>query len=136
MKKSLLSLTLFLSLSACSNLDPHLTHAIKGQSFDAATTAIGSTIENVSEANPAGFLGSILLKPVGIYIIDKLDEPERTTSLNLMGSVGYGIGASNLCVIISASSNLGLTTPLCLIVFGLSTFLINFNSVNRPDFAD
>jgi hypothetical protein len=47
-----------------------------------------------------------------------------------MGSVGYGIGASNLCVIISASSNLGLTTPLCLIVFGLSTFLINFNSVN------
>jgi hypothetical protein len=110
-----------LLMSTAAHADEPLTHAIKGQVADIATTLVGTAIEGVSEANPLGVAGVVLLKPIAVAAIDHMDEPDRTKGLSLLGAVGYGAAANNLCVFVAVGLELmahgmtaGSITALCL----------------------
>lgn len=108
--RRLLATVLLCLLCGCSSLRESAHGAT---AFDAATTAIGVGSGIAVEANPLigspiAFAGVMLARVVGTEVVNGWDEPQRTQSLSVMNSVGWGIGISNLLVIVAASNPVGL----------------------------
>ena len=93
-------------LAGCSSLreSAHTATAV-----DAATTAAGVGSGVAVEANPligspAAFAGLMLARVVGVEVADKLPEPARTETLAGLNSIWWGVGVSNVLVLIAASN--------------------------------
>lgn len=107
--KALAALVLCL-LCGCSSLRESAHGAT---AIDAATTAIGVGSGIAVEANPLigspiAFAGVMLARVVGVEVVNQWDEPQRTQALSGMNAIGWGIGISNLAILLAASNPVGL----------------------------
>lgn len=96
-------------LCGCSSLRES---AHSATALDAATTAIGVGSGIAVEANPLisspmAFAGVMLARVVGVEVVNSWDEPRRTESLSVLNSVWWGIGISNLAILLAASNPVG-----------------------------
>lgn len=83
------------------------------KAFLAATTAAGVASGVAIEANPLigsplAFAGLMAARVIGVEMADKLDEPQRTQTLAGLNSLWWGVGISNVLILISASNPVGL----------------------------
>ncbi len=105
-----IAVVLLALLTGCTSLRESAHGAI---GFDAATTAIGVGSGVAVEANPLigsplAFAGLLVARVVGVEVVNGWDEPKRTETLSALNSVWWGIGISNLLVIVAASNPVGL----------------------------
>jgi len=110
MRRLLAAILLTIALSACTSLRESAHGAT---ALDAATTAAGVASGVAVEANPLisspATLGAILVaRVIGVEVADKLDEPQRTQTLAGLNSVWWGVGVSNVLVLLAASNPVGL----------------------------
>jgi hypothetical protein len=111
--KLLASLILCL-LTGCANLKQSSQAAVAA---DAVTTVAGVASGLAVEANPliaspAGLVASVALRLVIVNEIDKLPETERVSAMAKFNSLTWGIAASNLAILASASNPIGLVVGL------------------------
>lgn len=97
-------------LAGCTSLRES---AHRATALDAATTAAGVASGVVVEANPLigspmAFAGVMLARVIGVELADKLDEPQRTQTLAGLNSVWWGVGVSNVLILITAANPVGL----------------------------
>ena len=107
--KALAALVLCL-LCGCTSLRESAHGAT---ALDAATTAAGVASGVAVEANPLigspiAFAGVMLARVIGVEVADKLDEPQRTQTLAGLNSLWWGVGVSNVLVLLAASNPVGL----------------------------
>jgi hypothetical protein len=100
--------------AGCANLKTSSQAAVGA---DAATTIIGVASGTAAEVNPlitspAGLVASVALRLVIIDQIDKLPDTERVGSLAKFNALTWGIAASNLMILASASNPVGLVVGL------------------------
>ena len=96
-------------LCGCSSLRESAHGAT---ALDAATTAAGVASGAAVEVNPligspAAFAGIMLARVIGVEVADGMDEPARTQTLAGLNSIWWGVGISNVLILISASNPLG-----------------------------
>lgn len=99
-------------LCGCSSLRESAHGAT---ALDAASTAIGIGSGAAVEVNPligspAAFAGIMLARVIGVEIADGMDEPARTQTLAGLNSIWWGVGISNVLILISASNPVGLVS--------------------------
>ncbi len=87
--------------------------AHQATAVDAATTAIGVSSGIATEVNPLissapVFLGLMATRVVGVELINKLDEPQRTDTLTSFNSIWWGVNISNILVLLAAPTPVGL----------------------------
>ena len=97
-------------LCGCSSLRDSAHGAT---ALDAATTAAGVASGAAVEVNPligspAAFAGIMLARVIGVEMADSMDEPARTQTLAGLNSIWWGVGISNVVVLIAASNPVGL----------------------------
>lgn len=110
MRAAALILACALASTGCTSLRESAHGAT---AMDAASTIAGITSGAAIEANPliaspAVFAGLMLARVVGVELADKLDEPQRTQTLSGLNSIWWGVGISNVLVILAASNPVGL----------------------------
>jgi hypothetical protein len=105
-----LTLALLILLTGCSSLRESAHGAT---ALDAASTAIGigsgAAVEvNPLIASPLAFGAVMLARVIGVEVADGMDEPARTQTLAGLNSIWWGVGISNVVVLIAASNPVGL----------------------------
>ena len=108
--RRLLALALLALLTGCGT--PRET-AHQATALDAATTAIGVGSGIAAEANPLigsplAFAGVMVARVIGVELANQMDEPQRTQTLSGLNSIWWGVGISNVLVILAASNPVGL----------------------------
>lgn len=81
--------------------------------LDAATTVAGVGSGIAVEANPLigsplAFAGVMATRVIGVELANQMDEPARTQTLTTLSSVWWGVGVSNLLVLLAAPTPVGL----------------------------
>lgn len=84
---------------------------------DATTTVIGIASGAALEGNPlisspGALVAAVALRLVLIHEIDKLPEAERVPALARVNAISWGIVASNLAIMASASNPVGFAVGL------------------------
>lgn len=97
-------------LAACGT--PRET-AHQATALDAATTAIGVGSGIATEVNPLigsplAFAGVMAARVIGVELANQMDEPARTQTLTGLSSIWWGVGISNLLVLLAAPTGVGL----------------------------
>lgn len=110
MRRLLAPILLTLALCGCTSLRESAHGAT---AVDGVTTVAGVASGVAVEANPLigspmAFAGVMLARVIGVELADKLDEPQRTQTLAGLNSVWWGVGVSNVLILISASNPVGL----------------------------
>ena len=87
--------------------------AHQATALDAATTALGVGSGIASEAHPLigtpiAFAAVLTARVIGTELAPQLPEPARTQTLTGLSSVWWGVGVSNLLVLIAAPTPVGL----------------------------
>lgn len=105
----LLSLVLML-LSACGTTREQ---AHQATALDATTTAIGVGTGIATEANPlittpTAFAAIMVARVIGVELANQMGEPVRTQTLTGLNSIWWGVGVSNLLILIAAPTPVGL----------------------------
>jgi len=103
-------LALLIALSGCGTVREQ---AHQATALDAATTAAGVASGAAIEANPligspAAFAGIMLARVIGVEVADGMDEPARTQTLAGLNSIWWGVGISNVLILITAANPVGL----------------------------
>lgn len=114
-------LFVLVTLSGCANLKQSAQASVAA---DATTTVIGVASGVAAEANPliaspAGLIASVGLRLLVINEIEKLPETQRVKPMAQLNSLTWGIAASNLAIIATASNPVGLIAGL---IVGYSTW--------------
>jgi UPF0716 family protein affecting phage T7 exclusion len=109
MRAAALILACALATTGCTSLRESAHGAT---AFDAATTAVGIGSGVAVEANPLiaspiAFAGVMLARVIGVEVAERMDEPQRTQTLVGLNSLWWGVGVSNMLVILAASSPVG-----------------------------
>ncbi len=105
-------LALLIALSGCGTVREQ---AHQATALDAATTAAGVSTGFAIEANPilgspSTMAGAFLLRVVSVEYANTLPEPGRTEVLTGWSSMWWGVGISNLLVLLAAPTPVGLVT--------------------------
>lgn len=104
--------SILLALAAISAHAETEDKAMTAAIADTASTAIGLA-SGLTELNPVGAAGTVVLKLAAMTFIGKLPEEERAYSYSVASSVWGGAAANNLCLLSGAG-------PIC-IVIGIAT---------------
>lgn len=123
MFKPLISLVLLFGLSGPSHADPAV-QAWTAAGADTATTAAGLAA-GLTELNPLGPVGAIVVKAVAMGYIGSLPEEEQAANYNLVSSFWGGAAVNNLCWLSGAG-------PACLLLgLGAGRWMWNAGEVER-----
>ena len=108
-----LAVLVLLLLTGCSSLRESAHGATAA---DAATTAVGVGTGLATEVNPLigtpmALAGVMLARLAAVEVINAhMDEPHRTEVLASLSSLWWGMSVSNLIVLLTASTPVGLAT--------------------------
>lgn len=101
--------------------DEALDVAVRGQAGDAVTTAASVLVKGAVELNPLGVVGVLVVKPIAVAHVNKLQEPQRTDGLTALGAAGVGLTVNNVCVfaaialeVLAHGMTVGQVTALCM----------------------
>lgn len=123
MLKPLTSLALLIGLSCPSYADPAV-QAWTAAGADTATTAVGLAA-GLTELNPLGPIGAIVMKVATMGYINSLPEEERAINYNWVSSLWGGASVSNLCWLTGAG-------PACLLLgLGAGRWMWNASEAQR-----
>ncbi len=123
MFKPLVSLALLLGLSCPSYADPAV-QAWTAAGADTATTAAGLAA-GLTELNPLGPVGAIVVKVAAMGYIGSLPEEDRAVNYNLVSSFWGGASVNNLCWLTGAG-------PACLLLgLGAGRWMWNASEAQR-----
>jgi len=105
-----LAVVLLALLTGCSSLRESAHGATV---LDAATTAVGVGTGVAVEANPLigspmAFGAVLVARVVGVEVVNQWDEPQRTQALSGLNSLWWGVGISDVLIILAASNPVGL----------------------------
>ena len=111
--------SMLLALAAISAHAETVENAVTAAVADTASTAAALS-SGLTELNPVGAAGTVVLKVVAMAYIGQLPEEDRAYPYSLASSIWGGAAANNLCWLTGAG-------PLCL-VLGIVTGRYLWNS--------
>ncbi len=123
MFKPLITLALLLGLNGPSHSDS-VEKAWAAAGADSASTAVGLAA-GLTELNPLGPIGAIVVKVAAMGYIGSLPEEDRSANYNLVSSFWGGAAVNNLCWLTGAG-------PACLLLgLGAGRWLWNSSEDER-----